>query len=157
MNDSLAFLDLNPIHIGFILLLALLLFGPNRLPEVGRQLGNALRDLKRASNEMMNSFNTDHEPDHKPYDYNYPTADDHSVPYASSYDQTSHTDLTDYTIVGQPVHDMHHVDEPVVPHDTIAAADTHAAPASHEASSTTTTEEAETPAGVAAGQPRKEG
>ena len=37
----------------FLGLLALLLFGPRRLPEIGRQIGRALSEFKRASNEFQ--------------------------------------------------------------------------------------------------------
>ncbi len=40
----------------FIFLLALILFGPKKLPEIGRQLGRALGDFKRASNEFKQQF-----------------------------------------------------------------------------------------------------
>jgi TatA/E family protein of Tat protein translocase len=36
----------------FIFLLALIIFGPRKLPEIGRQLGRALNEFKRASNEF---------------------------------------------------------------------------------------------------------
>ena len=36
----------------FIFLLALIIFGPRKLPEIGRQLGRALTEFKRASNEF---------------------------------------------------------------------------------------------------------
>ena len=36
----------------FIFLLALIIFGPKKLPEIGRQVGKALNDFKRASNEF---------------------------------------------------------------------------------------------------------
>jgi len=36
----------------FLLLLAFLLFGPKRLPEIGRRLGKGLAEFKRASNEL---------------------------------------------------------------------------------------------------------
>jgi len=36
----------------FIFLLALVLFGPRKLPELGRQLGKALAEFKKASNEF---------------------------------------------------------------------------------------------------------
>jgi len=35
-----------------ILLLALLLFGPRKLPELGRSLGRGLAEFRRASNEL---------------------------------------------------------------------------------------------------------
>ncbi len=36
----------------FLFLLALLLFGPKKMPEIGRQIGRALAEFKRASNEL---------------------------------------------------------------------------------------------------------
>ncbi|MFQ5927026.1 MAG: twin-arginine translocase TatA/TatE family subunit [Terriglobia bacterium] len=36
----------------FILLLALLLFGPRKLPELGRSLGRGLAEFRRTSNEL---------------------------------------------------------------------------------------------------------
>lgn len=42
-------------HLGdsiFIFLLALVLFGPKRLPEIGRQVGKILAEFRRASNEF---------------------------------------------------------------------------------------------------------
>lgn len=40
----------------FLGLLALLLFGPRRLPEIGRQIGKALGEFKRASSEFQNQL-----------------------------------------------------------------------------------------------------
>ena len=36
----------------FIFILALIMFGPKRLPEIGRQLGKFLNEFRRASNEF---------------------------------------------------------------------------------------------------------
>lgn len=36
----------------FILLLALLLFGPKKLPELGRSLGRGLAEFRRASTDL---------------------------------------------------------------------------------------------------------
>jgi sec-independent protein translocase protein TatA len=36
----------NPLHIAFLLLLLLLVFGAKRLPEMGRSLGEGLRGFK---------------------------------------------------------------------------------------------------------------
>jgi sec-independent protein translocase protein TatA len=38
----------NPLHIAFLLLLLLLVFGAKRLPEMGRSLGEGLRGFKSA-------------------------------------------------------------------------------------------------------------
>ena len=39
-----------------ILVLALLIFGPKKLPELGKQLGKTLKSLKKASNEFQNEI-----------------------------------------------------------------------------------------------------
>ncbi len=41
---------LQPTHLLLVLVVALLVLGPKRLPEVGRQLGNGLRDFRSAIN-----------------------------------------------------------------------------------------------------------
>jgi sec-independent protein translocase protein TatA len=38
----------NPIHIAFIVVVLLLLFGAKRLPEIGRSLGSGMREFKQA-------------------------------------------------------------------------------------------------------------
>jgi sec-independent protein translocase protein TatB len=43
----------------FIFLLALLLFGPKKLPQIGRELGKALNEFKRASNEFKSQLETE--------------------------------------------------------------------------------------------------
>jgi sec-independent protein translocase protein TatA len=40
----------------FIVLLALLLFGPKKLPELGRMLGKGLTEFRRAKNELKSTF-----------------------------------------------------------------------------------------------------
>ncbi len=40
----------------FLFLLALLIFGPKRLPEIARQVGKALNEFKRASNEFKSQL-----------------------------------------------------------------------------------------------------
>lgn len=36
-----------------LVLVALLLFGPNKLPELGRAVGRTLREFKRGANDLM--------------------------------------------------------------------------------------------------------
>jgi sec-independent protein translocase protein TatA len=38
----------NPLHIAFLLIIALLVFGAKRLPEMGRSLGAGMRGFKQA-------------------------------------------------------------------------------------------------------------
>lgn len=39
-----------------ILTIALIIFGPRKLPELGRSLGRSLSEFKRASNELKNTL-----------------------------------------------------------------------------------------------------
>jgi TatA/E family protein of Tat protein translocase len=41
----------------FLAVLGLLLFGPRKLPEIGRQLGKAMGEFKRASHEFQSQLN----------------------------------------------------------------------------------------------------
>ena len=43
-------------EIAVILLLALLLFGPKKLPEIGRTLGSAMRELRKAARDFSSSI-----------------------------------------------------------------------------------------------------
>src|SRR5512140_1509631 len=49
-------MDLGMPEMLFILGLALLIFGPAQLPKIGRQIGEALGQFKRASNEFKNQL-----------------------------------------------------------------------------------------------------
>ncbi len=43
----------------FILVLALLIFGPKRLPEIGRTLGKGIAEFRKASNELKRTINAE--------------------------------------------------------------------------------------------------
>jgi sec-independent protein translocase protein TatA len=43
-------------EMGLILVVALLVFGPKKLPEIGRSLGKTLRSFQDASKEFENEF-----------------------------------------------------------------------------------------------------
>jgi len=48
--------SLSFVEIAFVLVLALLLFGPKKLPEIGRMLGKGLGEFRRASNELKRTL-----------------------------------------------------------------------------------------------------
>lgn len=43
----------------FIMLLALLIFGPKRLPEIGRTLGRGMSEFRKASNDLKRTINVE--------------------------------------------------------------------------------------------------
>ncbi|ARV58650.1 Sec-independent protein translocase TatA [Nostocales cyanobacterium HT-58-2] len=43
-------------EMALIFVVALLIFGPKKLPEVGRSLGKAIRSFQQASSEFQNEF-----------------------------------------------------------------------------------------------------
>ena len=49
-------------ELAIILIVALVVFGPKRLPEFARTMGRGLAEFRRASNELRHSFNLDADP-----------------------------------------------------------------------------------------------
>lgn len=91
----------SPIQIVVVLIIALVVFGPNRLPEIGRQIGSALRELRKAAGEVTRSFSgeDDPAPSSQPYtDYDYSRSTSYYTPPAPADEPV---DLTDYTLVGK--------------------------------------------------------
>jgi sec-independent protein translocase protein TatA len=43
----------NPLHIAFLVVILLLVFGAKRLPEIGRSLGSGMREFKQSINGEM--------------------------------------------------------------------------------------------------------
>ena len=48
--------DIGPGELLLILVIALLLFGPQKLPELGKSLGRAMREFKRATQELQDTI-----------------------------------------------------------------------------------------------------
>jgi TatA/E family protein of Tat protein translocase len=46
-------------EIAFIFVLALLIFGPKKLPEIGRTLGRGMAEFRKATNELKRTINTE--------------------------------------------------------------------------------------------------
>ena len=64
--------NIGPTELLLILVLALIVFGPNRLPEVARGVGRGLREFRRASDdlkdELQRGFNLDGGDDDEPFE-----------------------------------------------------------------------------------------
>jgi sec-independent protein translocase protein TatA len=79
---------LQPTHLLFILVVALLVLGPKRLPEVGRALGRGMRDFKNAlSSDPLSGDDRDEVPSETgplntppPTSVEYPEATAHHEP-----------------------------------------------------------------------------
>jgi sec-independent protein translocase protein TatA len=79
-----------------IFVIALLLFGPKKLPELGRTLGKAITEFRRASSELKATFEShlselDRENQSLKQSLNSYMNDTHSSP-SYSYDNNSHYD-----------------------------------------------------------------
>lgn len=90
---TFAFLGMNQIII--ILVLVLLVFGPQKVPEIAKQIGGALRDLKKMSNEVQQAFDVD---EHLSYDRYEPPTYEYHPPV-----ETTHAPLDQYGLV-EPEH-----------------------------------------------------
>ena len=94
-----------------IFILALILFGPKKLPELGRTLGKAITEFRRASSELRSSFDREmknleqetapikqaaSEYPYEPYNYDYSSGShyDHSAGAEGSEFTASHPQLT---------------------------------------------------------------
>lgn len=51
--------NLGPAELILIMGIALVIFGPKKLPEIGRGIGNALREFNKARNEFMETINSE--------------------------------------------------------------------------------------------------
>ena len=68
---------------------ALIVFGPKRLPEIGRQIGKGMRLFREASREIQNHLNLD-ELDTPSYRRPPKRVDVPSIPESTGYDSESH-------------------------------------------------------------------
>jgi sec-independent protein translocase protein TatA len=55
-------LNIGPPEMIVLGVLALLVFGPKRLPEIGKNVGAAIREFRKASRDIMSHFEDDPSP-----------------------------------------------------------------------------------------------
>jgi sec-independent protein translocase protein TatA len=51
--------SLGPIELLVIMAIALIVFGPKKLPEIGRSIGNAMREFNKARNDFMETIHSE--------------------------------------------------------------------------------------------------
>lgn len=69
-----------------ILVIALIIFGPRKLPELGRSIGRSLAEFKRASNELRQTLDDEIrvEQQRTPTSGSAPAVEDDAVPRDSN-------------------------------------------------------------------------
>ncbi len=50
---------ISPIHIAIVVIIALLVFGPKRIPELGKSIGSALHEFQKGTAELRDSLGID--------------------------------------------------------------------------------------------------
>ncbi len=86
----------------FIVVLALLLFGPKKLPELGRTLGKAITEFRRASAELKSTFDREMRNLEREAEAVKEKTDTHFHD-SYNYDYSSYDTGTPYTPETQPV------------------------------------------------------
>ncbi|MFM7323113.1 MAG: twin-arginine translocase TatA/TatE family subunit [Armatimonadota bacterium] len=76
-----------------VLVVALVVFGPHKLPEIGRQLGNAMRELRKMSGDMQRALDLD---GHSSSSYDYYSSSNYDSSSSYQYTPPADTPLDQY-------------------------------------------------------------
>jgi Tat protein translocase TatB subunit len=60
------FLGMGPLELVVICALALIFFGPDKLPDLARQIGRAVREVRKLSSEVTDEIQKTIEPERRP-------------------------------------------------------------------------------------------
>ena len=78
-----------------LFVIALLLFGPKKLPELGRTLGKALTEFRRAKNELKTTFESHMRELERETQIEAPPSYSYTPSYTHPYDDYGHYDGSD--------------------------------------------------------------
>ncbi len=81
--------NIGPTELIVILLIALIVFGPKRLPEVGRTVGKSLREFRKASQDLRDELNLNLDDEDLPADRPGPGEPGHENWRASPIESSS--------------------------------------------------------------------
>jgi TatA/E family protein of Tat protein translocase len=121
----------------FIFLLALVLFGPKKLPELGRMLGRAITEFRRAQSELKATFDREmlnlereneslkevtssYRYDNYNYDYSSSDAGTYGEPYGSSTTEPQDSTATNTSTAGASATEGAGSVSPVMPEGVVA-------------------------------------
>ena len=92
-------------EIGVILVLALVILGPEKLPEVARTLGKTLREVRKAGNMLRDAIMLEEPPSKTNHQLTAPAAyqDDDAYDYSYHHEDEHYPD--DYHMSGSIAHD----------------------------------------------------
>jgi sec-independent protein translocase protein TatA len=75
---------LSPTHMIVLFAIALIMFGPKKLPEIGKGLGQALREFNKARNDFMDTLHAEAEKS----DYSPSSTPDSTISVTQAYTDT---------------------------------------------------------------------
>jgi sec-independent protein translocase protein TatA len=90
-----------------IMIVALLVFGPRKLPDIGRQIGGAMREFKKFSTDVQDTFNLRDHLDVDRHLSNTHSAYDHTYHQYDSYGAEINSPPTEYPALDQYGLDEH--------------------------------------------------
>jgi sec-independent protein translocase protein TatA len=86
-----------------LFVIALLLFGPKKLPELGRTLGKALTEFRRAKNELKTTFESHMRELERETQLEAPSSSSYTPPsYTYPYDEYGRYDGSDTAVSREP-------------------------------------------------------
>ena len=86
--------NIGPTELIVILLIALIVFGPKRLPEVGRTVGKSLREFRKASQDPRDELNLNLDDEDLPADRPGPGEPGHENWRSSPVESSSEAGVT---------------------------------------------------------------
>lgn len=95
-----------------IMVIALVVIGPSKLPDIARALGKGMAEFRKASQEIKDSFNLDEEINDIKNDLKEGTIDSVGEYDYSSYDQEKDEDPDEKPDADEPGTDEANTDEP---------------------------------------------
>ena len=74
--------SIGPVEIVVVAAIALIVFGPERLPEIARNIGKAIRELRRMASDVREEFEYTFEDETRPPEPESPPTPDEESPEA---------------------------------------------------------------------------